>query len=483
MMRQGTLCWMLVLAPIVASADDDGPISALDAAANDSAPRVVAQADINLAANDAESAAKVEALGTITLELDVATEDGYWIGLDCESPDETLRSQLSLAKDTGLVILEVSDDSPAKSAGLLPNDVVTLAKLGDKQHTISSVDQLSGLIQEAKATPIELTVVRAGKATPVTVTPATRQGVALVKNEQGGRPRALPGRRPGGMVFRFGGPDAKKSDGDKAPQRGPGARGDGGRRQRGPGMAHQRGGEQHRGRHTAERGRGGRHQHADRGRGMGGHRGHHPRHMAQRGPNRHAGRMAMMRHGRHCGFGQRGPGRGGFAQHGFGRGGFGPRGFEHGGHFGNRFAMSQHGGRFGGGPHIAMFQNLMRHGRGPQAFQRPVQSQRSSSGIESRLEALVTRLENLSGPQGLGRIGASGPGGFRGPFGGPRRDGDRPEAQLPGPRGEPGRREATAEGPSLDQMRGQLRQLREQQENMMKALRELSEALERSSRK
>lgn len=493
MTRQGTLCWMLVLAPIVASAGDEGPISALDAAANDSSPRVVAQADINLAANDAASTAAIEADGTITLELAIATDDSYWIGLDCEEPGEALRSQLALAENTGLVILDVVENSPAKSAGLLENDVVTVAKLGDKQHAITDVDQFSGLIQQAKSTPIELTVVREGKVTPVTVTPAARAGLTLLKNEQGGRPRALPGQRPGG-------PAAKKSDGDKSPQRGLGARQDGGRRQRGPGMTRHRGGEQQRGRHHAERGRGGRHQHADRGRGMGGHRGRHPRHMAQRGPSRHAGRMAMMRHGRHGGFGHRGPGRGGFAHRGFGRGGFGQRGFGHGSHFGNRFAMTHRDGRFGGGSHVAMFQNLMRHGRGPQAFQRPVQSQRSTSGIESRLEALVTRLEKVTGPQGLGRIGAGGPdgpGGFRGPFGGPRRegdrpeanrpgprrDGDRPESNRPGPRGEPGRREASAEGPSLDQMRGQLRRLAEQQENMMKAIRDLSEALEKSSRK
>lgn len=139
-----------------------------------------------------------------------------------------------------------------------------------------------------------------------------------------------------------------------------------------------------------------------------------------------------------------------------------------------------------------MFLNMLKDHHGSHAFTRPVQSQRSTSGLESRLEALVTRLEKAAGSQGPGPRPEPGRGfgfggGFRPEFGnrerGERREGNRPESNRPGPRGEPPRREGSGEGPSLDQMRGQLRQLAEQQENMMKAIRDLSEALEKSSRK
>jgi membrane-associated protease RseP (regulator of RpoE activity) len=90
-----------------------------------------------------------------------------WIGVELAAPDETLRSQLSLGEDQGVVVANVVDESPASSAGVKKHDVIL--KLGEK--LIASSEDLRARLQEVgeAATPVKL--LREGKPISIQVTP------------------------------------------------------------------------------------------------------------------------------------------------------------------------------------------------------------------------------------------------------------------------------------------------------------------------
>jgi hypothetical protein len=454
MLLHGKLCGLLVLAPVLAFADDgislvpannEAPVSALNVYAElPDSVRIEILGDRPLDTGNSDPAV-TERLEQVIEQLQLAQPGGkYWIGLGCESPDDTLRSQLGLEKETGLAIVDVADDSPADAAGLKAGDVVTLARVEEASHEISDGNQLAALIQQAQTKPIELTVLRGGKPMVVMVTPAERPGLTIVKLERDGEPRALPGRRSGAA----GEESARKAESSDKRHAG--------RQRRGA----KRGDREHRRRQMADRGRGGwerqrgRHDDGDRGSEVRGH--DHPRHRAQRGPRGRFGRLAMMRHGRFGGFAHRGP--------------------RQGRHFANRFAMLHRGERSG------RYNQSWMAGRGPQSFQQRTDTNQQTTNIADRLESLVARLERIAGPEGLGRFGS---GGFRPPAA--ERDRgrsfDRGQGPPPGWQREPSRSSSGGDAPNLDQMRMQLRQLQEQQDQMMRAIRNLAETVEKSNRK
>jgi len=470
---------MLFLAPAIAFADNGvdlslaaespGPVSALDAFPASIATAAVSPAADVTAVNDEQGLIVTLAPDKQPATLDVEAveaERKYWIGLDCEPADDTLRSQLGLAPEAGLVILEVVDESPAKLSGLQVHDVITVAKFGDKSQNLSSLAQISELIQTAAAQPIELSIVRAGKPATISVTPALQSELMAVKLEVGDKPVVEDGQRRRGRAARRGGPSARNADDRQGRGTRQAARGQGGRRQQHVGRGnraenHRRGwiGEQRGGRHPrhAAAGRPGRHQFGR----------FAQMHRRPGGMQAQRGRMAFHRHGRFSGFAFGGP--------------------RHGRHFGNQFAMHQRGwGHFG------MGQNRFA-GRGPGHFQRPVSNERSTTDMTSRLEAVVSRLEALVGSRGLGQMagrpGAAGfgPGGFRPPAMAHGHPGDG-RHESPGMRPQSGgrrdapRNDSGVEHRPLAHMQQQIKALREQQENINQALRELSEALEKSQR-
>lgn len=197
-------CFALTLAPALVLGDDDGPVSALIAAVTEADRGAGAEAAggtiVILDPNPDAEVDKAEAAAGAIIEIELSGSVGlskYWLGLDCEPIEDALRAQLDLPEDAGLVIRKVVDDSPAKAAGLQVHDVIAQAKSGDAVQNITGTAQFSELIQTAEGKPITLKVRRAGKSVDVSVTPAERPGLALVRGEAQGQPRALHRRGEG----------------------------------------------------------------------------------------------------------------------------------------------------------------------------------------------------------------------------------------------------------------------------------------------
>lgn len=98
-------------------------------------------------------------------------EPTYWIGLRGRGVDDpVLRTHLQLAEGTGIVVEDVVPDSPAQKAGLQKHDIILRAN----DDMVDSMETLQKHVQTGKDKPIELEIIRLGKETTATVTPAER---------------------------------------------------------------------------------------------------------------------------------------------------------------------------------------------------------------------------------------------------------------------------------------------------------------------
>ena len=97
-------------------------------------------------------------------------EERYWIGLSCYPADETLRSQLKLGENEGLVVEALVPEGPAAAAGIETGDV--LLKAGET--TLGDVPDLAKVIAESGDKPLSLTVIRGGEKKTIEVKPAIR---------------------------------------------------------------------------------------------------------------------------------------------------------------------------------------------------------------------------------------------------------------------------------------------------------------------
>ena len=100
----------------------------------------------------------------------------YWIGLLCVDPGEALRAQLGLGEGVGLLVEAVTDDSPAKKAGILQHDVlVTLNdKINPTVRVLKQVKDLVEAVQLSETKPLFLELVRKGQREVIEVVPAER---------------------------------------------------------------------------------------------------------------------------------------------------------------------------------------------------------------------------------------------------------------------------------------------------------------------
>jgi len=92
----------------------------------------------------------------------------HWIGTACAPASPALLAQLRL--ESGLVVQQVIEKSPAAKAGLKKYDV--LVSFNDKQ--LSSLGDLIKAVGSSKGKKSTLRLVRAGKARSIKVTPAKR---------------------------------------------------------------------------------------------------------------------------------------------------------------------------------------------------------------------------------------------------------------------------------------------------------------------
>lgn len=109
-----------------------------------------------------------------------AAEAGkYWIGLLCVDAGEALRQQLGLEAGVGLLVESVTDEAPAKNAGIEKNDVLLSVRLpSDDPKTepkpLRNINDLVEAVQQAGTKPLKLTLLRRGQRQTIEVTPTER---------------------------------------------------------------------------------------------------------------------------------------------------------------------------------------------------------------------------------------------------------------------------------------------------------------------
>jgi len=132
-------------------------------------------ASISAAEKPASGESAKEHQGVILFSADGPQRDHYWIGLDVNPLSAEQRKELHVDDDQGLLIGEVTPDSPAAKAGLEAHDI--LLKAGKKP--LKQIADLAGAIQETKDQALQLEVKRDGKLQSIGVTPAKRSAGGL----------------------------------------------------------------------------------------------------------------------------------------------------------------------------------------------------------------------------------------------------------------------------------------------------------------
>lgn len=107
------------------------------------------------------------------------TEFGkYWIGLMCAPVGNALRFQLDLPDEIGLLVEEVTEESPAMKAGLQRYDVLlsTIApgKPDEEARPLKTVSDLVERVQQAEASAFKISFLRRGRRQTLDVAPAER---------------------------------------------------------------------------------------------------------------------------------------------------------------------------------------------------------------------------------------------------------------------------------------------------------------------
>ena len=95
----------------------------------------------------------------------------YWIGLRCTQIPESVRVQLNLDADEGLMVAHVLEGSPAQSAGIRRYDVLLKAD----GTVLRGIEQLVHAVQDSADGTLRLELMRQGGVDAVEVTPAVRQ--------------------------------------------------------------------------------------------------------------------------------------------------------------------------------------------------------------------------------------------------------------------------------------------------------------------
>lgn len=114
-----------------------------------------------------------------------STNPEYWIGIIApEPPPESLRNQLGLADNVGLLVLEIAPDSPAAKAGIERFDVLVEAKAGDDVFSIQTIQSLIAAIEKSGEQPLSVSLYRRGKKEIVSVQPIRREVAAQLRADQ-----------------------------------------------------------------------------------------------------------------------------------------------------------------------------------------------------------------------------------------------------------------------------------------------------------
>jgi C-terminal processing protease CtpA/Prc len=102
-------------------------------------------------------------------------EPSYRIGVEASDAGSTLRAQLKLPKDQGVVLDRVLPDSPALKAGFQQYDVL----LTVDSKSLAKSEDLSAAVKGSEGKALKFTLVRGGEKREITVTPEKRATEAL----------------------------------------------------------------------------------------------------------------------------------------------------------------------------------------------------------------------------------------------------------------------------------------------------------------
>lgn len=144
---------------------------------------------------DALKVLEGQAVGSSKAAADAEpAKERVMIGVACEEAPQLLRKHLKL-DNAGLVVLSVSDKSPAADAKIEPDDV--LVSLNDRQ--LQTIEQLMEVVSTLDGQPARLQIIRSGSPLEVTVTPRKMTVPDLAPATEEGESTALdvprlPGR-------------------------------------------------------------------------------------------------------------------------------------------------------------------------------------------------------------------------------------------------------------------------------------------------
>ncbi len=127
------------------------------------------------------------ASGLFVLEVGAAQAEAgkYWIGLLCVDAGEVLREQLGLEAGVGLLVEAVTDEAPAKKAGVLKNDLLLTVTIPSddpnaEPKSLTQVMQLVEAVQKSETKPLKFVLLRRGQKQNIEVTPAERPQVQFL---------------------------------------------------------------------------------------------------------------------------------------------------------------------------------------------------------------------------------------------------------------------------------------------------------------
>ncbi|WP_422931095.1 PDZ domain-containing protein [Singulisphaera sp. PoT] len=109
----------------------------------------------------------------VTLGAVPSDAQNFFIGVTSEPVDATLRSQLNLESDGGLVVRTVEPESPAAKAGLKTFDI--MVSISDQN--LKDREALVAKIQDSKGKAMPVKILREGKVQTLEITPVPRPNV------------------------------------------------------------------------------------------------------------------------------------------------------------------------------------------------------------------------------------------------------------------------------------------------------------------
>jgi|GEM_PF-3246848 len=119
----------------------------------------------------------------------------YQLGIQTKPLEASLRAQLDIPDEQGVLVRGVESGSAAEKAGLKPHDIL----LSSGDQPLKGIEDLVEKIQKSDGKPLSLKVLRGGKSLSLEVTPDRRDDVADHWAEFRDEPRVI-GIRPSGGV-------------------------------------------------------------------------------------------------------------------------------------------------------------------------------------------------------------------------------------------------------------------------------------------